>query len=100
MHTQDLFIDKCAHWQAVKRVREYFPEFNRVPTLALVIKPVNTVYLGTFVVPSEHEEVLRVLYFVGHEETYSLDRLFSAIDVISQKEIVRFRRETTVFKYT
>ena len=73
MHTQDFLVDKCRYWQAVENISEYFPELDGVSTFTLIIKPVDAVDLSTFVVPSEKEKVLRVLDFVGHEETYSFN---------------------------
>lgn len=49
-------------------------------------------------VASEHEEIFRVFDFVCQHQTYGLDRLFSPIDVISQKQIVSVSGKTCVFE--
>ena len=49
-------------------------------------------------VAPQHEEVLRVLDFVGEQETDSLQGLLAAVDVISKEQVVGFWWETTVFE--
>ena len=34
VHTENLFIDYCSHWQAVEAVSEGFPKFDVVSSLA------------------------------------------------------------------
>ena len=65
MHSEDLFIDDCGNGQAVEAVGESFPELNVIPSLALVIEPVNSIDGRTLMVTSENEEVLGVLDLVG-----------------------------------
>lgn len=50
-------------------------------------------------VPSQQEKVLRIFDFVAKEQDYGLDRLFSSVHIIPQKEIVLVRRITTVVEY-
>ena len=49
-------------------------------------------------IPSEQEKIFWILYLITEEKANSFDRLFTAIDVISQEEIVGFRRETSIFE--
>jgi hypothetical protein len=65
MHTQNFFVDKSCNGQAVKAVCEDFPQLYAMSALALVVKAVNSVYGGAFMVPSKQEKVLGVFYFVG-----------------------------------
>ena len=50
------------------------------------------------VVPPQHEEVLRVLDFVCEKKTYGFPGLFTAIDVVSQEQVVGFWREAAVLE--
>ena len=36
MHTENLFIDYCSHWQAIKTVRESFPQLYIVPSFTFI----------------------------------------------------------------
>lgn len=65
MHAKYLVIDKCCHRQAVKAISECFPEFDVVASLAFIIKSINPIDTGTFMIASKEEEVLRVFNFVG-----------------------------------
>ena len=49
-------------------------------------------------VASQHEEVFRVFDLEAKHECYCLNRLLSSIDVISQEQVVSFRRETSVLE--
>ena len=49
-------------------------------------------------VAPQHEEVLRVLDFVGEEETYRLERLLATVDVVSKEQVVGLWRETAVLE--
>ena len=49
-------------------------------------------------IASEHEKVFRILNFVGQEEAYGFDGLFSSIHIVTQKQIVRLPWETSIFK--
>jgi hypothetical protein len=44
-----------------------FPEADRVPALALVVKSVNSVYLTALMVTAQEEEVLLELHFIGQK---------------------------------
>ena len=37
MHTENLFIDYCSHWQAIKTVRKSFPQLYSVPSFTFTI---------------------------------------------------------------
>lgn len=51
-------------------------------------------------VSAKKKEVLRKLDFESQQQTYGFKRLFSSIDIISQKQIVCLRRKSTVLKET
>lgn len=64
MHCEYLLIDNGCDRQAIEAVGEGFPQFDIVPSLALIIKAVYAVDRGAFVISAENEEVLRVLDLV------------------------------------
>ena len=68
VHCEDLLIDDRSNWQAVEAVSECLPKLDVVPSLALVVEPVNTVDGGTLVVTSENEEVLGIFDLVGEKQ--------------------------------
>jgi hypothetical protein len=98
MHTENLLVDDGGNGKAVKAIGESFPKFYIVSSLTFVIESVDSVDGGTFVVSSENEEVLRVLDLVSQEQAYRLQALLSSINIVSQKEIVGIRWETSVLK--
>jgi len=65
MHTKNFLVDESHNRQTVKAVSEGLPESNVVTTLALFIEAIDSVDTGTLVIAAKHEEVLRVLDFVG-----------------------------------
>lgn len=116
MHSKNLFVNDGSDWQAVETIRECLPELDIVPPLAyfgpelehdpitqearltFVVKSINTVDTRTFVVSSQDKEVLGVFDLVGQKQADRFQRLFSSVDIIAQKEIICFGRETAVFK--
>ena len=65
MHAQDFIIDKSCNGHAIEDILEFFPDSDTVPSLALVIKSVDTVDLATLVISSKKEEILLEFDFVG-----------------------------------
>ena len=49
-------------------------------------------------VSSQQEEVLGVLDLVAQEQKDGLETLFATIDIVSEEEIVRLGRKTTVLE--
>lgn len=49
-------------------------------------------------VASQQEEILRVLNFVGQQEADGLQGLLAPVHVVPQKQVVGFRRETSVLE--
>jgi len=98
VHRKDLLVNDGRNRKAVEAVRERLPQLNVVPALALVVKAVDAVDRGTFVVSSQDEEVFRILDLVGQEETDGLKRLLATVDIIAQEEVVGLGREASVFE--
>lgn len=49
------------------------PEANIIAAFALVKESIDAVNRGTFMIPAQEEEVLRIPYFVCKEEAYRLN---------------------------
>ena len=98
MHSEDLLVNDCCNGQAVEAVSEGLPELDVVPSLALIVEPIDPVDGSTFVVATQDEEVFGVLDLVGKKKADGLQRLLSAVDVVSKKEVVRLRREAAIFE--
>ena len=77
MAREYLFVDNCGYGEAVETVCEGFPQFDVESTLALIVKPIDSVDTGTFVVSAKEEEIFRVFYFVGQKQADALQALFS-----------------------
>ena len=88
VHANDFIINDRRTGQAIEGVAELLPHFDRIAATALVVETVNAVDAGALVVAAEQKEIFGVLDFVGKQQAHHFQRLFSAIDVISEKEIV------------
>ena len=98
VHCEDLLVNNSCNGQAVKAVSKGLPQLNVISSLALVVKAVDAVDRGAFVVTTEDEEVLWVFNLVCKQEADRLQRLLSSVDVVTQEEVVGFWWESTVFE--
>lgn len=100
MHGENFLIDDRSDWEAVEAVSKSLPELDVVSSLALIVEAIDTVYRCTLVVASKDKEILWILDLVGEEEADGLQGLLSSVDVVAQKEVVGFRRESSILKQT
>jgi len=98
VHAEDLVIDQGRNRHAIEDVLELFPDANGVATLAFIIETIDTVDLAALVVASQEEEVLLKLDFVCEEQDDGLKGVLSSIDIVTEEQIVSFRREAAIFK--
>ena len=73
VHAEDFFINQSGNGKAVEDVTENAPESDTVAPFALVVEAVDTVDLGTLVITSKQEKVLRVLDLVAEQKADSLN---------------------------
>jgi len=73
VHAKDFFIHQRCNWQAVEDIRKDLPEFDGVTTFTFIIKAINSVDLGAFVIASEQEKVLRIFDLVAEKKRHSLN---------------------------
>lgn len=100
MHGEDLLINDGGNGQAVEAVGKSLPKLDVVAPLALVVETVDTVDGRALVVAAQNEEVLGVFDLVCQQKADGLERLLATVDVVTEEEVVRLRREATVFEET
>ena len=100
MHGENLFVNDGCNGQAVEAVGKGLPQLDIVSSFALIVETIDTVDRGTLVVATQDEEILWILDLVGKEQANGLEGLLATINVVTEKEVVSFRRESTVFKQT
>lgn len=83
MHAEDLLVDDGGDWETVETVGEGLPQFDVVTSLALVVETVYSVDGSTLVVTSHDEEVLWVFDLVREQQTDSLERLSTTVDIVT-----------------
>ena len=115
-----LFVDNRGDRQTVETIRKRFPQFDVVPALAcvrerhtfshrsfsfidssrltFVVETVYAIDARALVVAAQQEEILGILDLKGEEKTNCFERLLAPIDVIAEKEIVRFGRKAAVLE--
>lgn len=98
MHAKDFFVNNSSNGETIETVCECFPQLNVVPSLALVIKSIDSIDGSTLVISSQEEKVLWVFNLVSQEKAYSFETLLSSVDIVSQEEIVSIRGESSILK--
>lgn len=63
-------------------------------TRTFIVKAINAIDAGTLVIAPQQEEVLRILDFVRQQQADRLQRLFAAIDVITEEQVIALRRKS------
>lgn len=67
MHAQNFIVDQSTDRQAVETLGEGLPQLNTVPSSTLLVETVDSIDGARLVVPSQQEEVFRVLDFVAKQ---------------------------------
>ena len=83
MYAEDLLLDDGGERKTVEDVHERLPDLDGVAPLALVVEAVDSANRRALVVAAEHEEVLGELDLVAEEEEGDLERVLSAVDVVT-----------------
>ena len=83
MHANDFVINDGCAGQAIEGVAELLPHFDGKASTAFVIKAINAIDSGAFVVSAQEKEIFGVLDFVSKEEANDFNGLFAAIDVVA-----------------
>lgn len=100
MHTENLSRDNCGDRQGIECIDETLPCLDVASALTLVIEAVDPRDVGTLVVTTEEKEVFWVFDLVAEKKENRLQRLFTTVDVVAEKEVVGQRREAALGEYT
>lgn len=68
MHRENFLVDDCCNRQAVEAIGECLPQLNVIPPLAFIVETIDAVDRCTLVVPSQDEEILRILDLVREKQ--------------------------------
>lgn len=68
MHSEDLFVNDGCDRKTIEAICEGLPQLDVVSSLTLVVKAVNAVDGGTFVVAAKDEEVFWVFDLVCEQQ--------------------------------
>jgi len=71
MHTNNFIVNDGTTWQAVEGIAKLLPHLDREATTALVVKAVNSIDSGAFMITPQQKEVFGVLNFVGKQQTHN-----------------------------
>jgi hypothetical protein len=72
MCTEDGIFNNSSNRKTVEEVNKCLPQFNIVPSLALIIKSIDPIYAGSLMVASQQEEILWIFNFECQYKTDSL----------------------------
>lgn len=63
-----------------------------LPSLALIIKPIQPINILRLMIAPEHKKVLRILNLIRQQQTNRLQILLAPVHIIPQKQIIRLGR--------
>jgi hypothetical protein len=66
--------------------------------LTFIVETIHSVDRRALMISSEKEEILRELTLVSEEQANCFQGLFSAINIISQEQVISIWREATVLE--
>ena len=98
MHGKNFLIDDCSDRKTIEAISEGLPQLDVVPPLALVVKSVDAIDRGTFMVSTQDEEILRVFDFIRQKKADCLQRLLSSVHIVTKKQVIGFRGKSAVFE--
>ena len=88
MNAENLIVYYCCNRETVKALDKLFPQLQRIPSFALVIKSVNSIDGPTLVISSQKEEIFGVLNLIGEQQADHLQVLLTSVHVVSKEKVV------------
>ena len=88
VHAENFIVNEGCNWEHIENIHKLFPQCDIIPFLALFVESIYFGNVLTFVVSSEKENALRELDFVSEKKTNGLDALFSAVNIVSQEQVI------------
>ena len=100
MNAKDLIPNYGRKGQAIENLGERPEHFGVVLLLYLVVEPIDPRYAAALVVATNHEEFPWVLELVAQEQEHHLEAARASVDVVAQKQVIRFWRVAVILKYS
>ena len=100
MNAENLIVYYSCYRETVEALYKLFPQLQRIPSFALVIKPINSIDGPTLVISPQKEEIFGVLNLIGEQEADHLQVLLPSVHVVSQEKVVRLWWEVTDLENT
>lgn len=99
MDTEYFVVDNSSECQTIENLGTASP-YIQTPILSdtLVIKPINLSDDSRFVVSSQEGDSVFVSHFQSQEKQESLNTIFSSVNIIAHKDVVRIRWESSNFE--
>ena len=72
MHTDNFIINYGTAWQTIKCIAKLLPHFDGKSTSTFIVKAIDSINAGAFVIASEEKEIFGVFNLVGKEQTDNL----------------------------
>lgn len=98
VHCEDFLVNDGCNGQAVEAVCERLPQFDVVPSFALIVETVDSVDGRALVIASQDEEVLGVLDFICQQKADGFKGLFTSVNVVSQEQVIGFGWEASILE--
>mmetsp|Transcript_16620 Transcript_16620/g.25685 ORF Transcript_16620/g.25685 Transcript_16620/m.25685 type:complete len:419 (-) Transcript_16620:343-1599(-) len=101
VHTENLLLDECTNRQKIEHIAHDTPQLDTEAPLAFVVETIRAIDACFFMVTAQQKKIQRILVLVGKQQRNGLNREFTAVDIVAEKEIVDLtvgRRETNVLK--
>jgi hypothetical protein len=83
VHREYLLINNGSNGQTIEAIRERFPKFDVVSSLAFIIEAINTIDGGTLMITPQNKEIFWVFDLVRQKEADCFQRLFTTVNVIA-----------------
>lgn len=83
MHGEYLLINNGSNGQTIEAIRERFPKFDVVSSLAFIIEAINTIDGGTLMITPQNKKIFWVFNLVRQKEADCFQRLFTTVNVIA-----------------
>ena len=69
MHANNLIVDNGGTRQTIEGITKLLPHFDRETSTTLIVKTIDAIDAGAFVIPAEQKEIFGVFDFVSKQKT-------------------------------
>ncbi len=96
VHTDNFIINDSCTRKTVEGIAERLPQLHAETTTTLIIESIYPVDTCALVVTSENEKIFRILDLIRKQKTDDFKRLFSSINVVSEKKIIGLQSDVGI----